>query len=118
RFHNASRQRASDEEAMRTRLDHVDRMLDFISGSPRNLLAAPDLARVRQTIASLLTGTSGAAFGLLHGNFSLRNILVSSAGVSPVDFEDSREGTTDMDTGQFVADLVLSAYRPGMRAAP
>lgn len=117
RFHNASRHRASAGEAMRKRLDHVDRMLAFISDSPRNLLAAFDLSRLRELFANNFTEAPEASFGLLHGNFTLRNILASEAGVNPVDFEDSGEGIIEMDTGQFVADIILSAYRPNLPAA-
>jgi Ser/Thr protein kinase RdoA (MazF antagonist) len=111
-FHNASRYTADSTDVFATRLRHVERMIGEISASPRNALTIACLGRVYAAIRERLLASEEVELGLLHGNFTLRNILVSPHAAAPVDFEDSREDAISMDTGQLIADIILSAYRP------
>jgi hypothetical protein len=114
-FHNASRYTASGADVFAARLDHVERMIGEISGYPGNTLTSDRLAGVNAAIRDRLLASEEVELGLLHGNFTLRNILVSPLAAAPVDFEDSREDAICMDAGQLVADIILSAYRPFIR---
>jgi Ser/Thr protein kinase RdoA (MazF antagonist) len=116
-FHNASRASCNAEELSGPRMGHVSRMLDQIPASPRNRLSLRELDAIRSAIRGGLDASARVERGLLHGNFTLRNILVSTHGIAPVDFEDSREDAVALDTGQFVADVILSGYRPFMWSA-
>lgn len=118
RFHAASGKTGPSANAIDNRLRHVERILDQVARSPRNLLGASQLETVRREIAARLQASDEIETGLLHGNFTLRNLLVSDTGAVPVDFEDSRTDAVHMDTGQFVADVLSSAYRPLIRAHP
>jgi hypothetical protein len=111
-FHNVSRHFVSSAESTQNRLNHLERMLGEVSHSPRNLLSANDLLCLGAVIRDRLLMSDCTEYGLLHGNFTLRNILVSQNRAVPVDFEDSREDSIYMDVGQFLADTMLSAYRP------
>lgn len=119
RFHDLSRRTVATVPAMENRLRHLDRMIDEIGSSGRGRLGPAKLEHLRTVIRTGLTRPEHTLFGRLHGNYTLRNILVSDAGAVPVDFEDSREDTIFMDTGQLVADVLLSSYRlyimPGFR---
>lgn len=118
RFHAASRKIEAPGSTVDNRLRHVDRILDQVARSPRNLLGSDQMETIRREIAARLRASGEISTGLLHGNFTLRNLLVSPAGAVPVDFEDSRTDAVHMDTGQFVADVLLSAYRPLIRQHP
>lgn len=115
-FHNGSRRTVATAWAMEHRLRHLDRMITEIITSGHHSLSSIALERLRTIIGDGLTRSAETCFGRLHGNFTLRNILVSDGGVSPVDFEDSRDDALCMDAGQLVADLMLSAYRPYIRS--
>src|SRR5690606_22708484 len=115
RFHNGSRRAVETALAMENRLRHLDRMISEIDASGSGSLAPADLERLQAIIRRGVCEPERTWFGRVHGNYTLRNILVSNAGVVPVDFEDSREEAIQMDTGQFIADILLSAYRPYIR---
>lgn len=111
-FHRGSRTRTDTTNTSRSRLQHVDRMIAQIADNPRNRLGQHELEGVKSVISHSLLGCSGTDVGLLHGNFTLRNVLYSPGRAIPVDFEDSRRDALSMDVGQFIADIALSAYRP------
>lgn len=116
RFHAASKAVGVSGDVIENRLNHVDRMLDEISRSPGNRLSRKRLDVLRDDLSARLAPSRKIETGYLHGNFTLRNILVSPAGAVLVDFEDSREDAIHMDTGQIIADVLLSAYRPFIRS--
>ncbi len=111
-FHNGSCRNSDAAETSRVRLRHVDRMVAQIADNPGNRLGDHELERVRSVISDSLLGCNRVDVGLLHGNFTLRNILCTPGRAIPVDFEDSRPDATSMDVGQFIADIALAAYRP------
>lgn len=115
-FHDGSRTGADASQTSIRRLGHVDRMLAQIADNSSDL-GDNDLDRVRSVIAASISSSDRIDVGLLHGNFTLRNILCTPDRAIPVDFEDSRQDAISMDVGQFVADIALSAYRPGIGAA-
>lgn len=115
-FHDGSRTDADASETSRIRLCHVDRMLAQLSDNSGNKLSDSALDNIRSAIHDSLFARDRVDVGLLHGNFTLRNILCVSGRAIPVDFEDSRQDAIAMDVGQFVADIALSSYRPAIGA--
>lgn len=111
-FHDGSRRDTALAETTEVRLRHLDRMLAQLADNPRNRLGDPRLEKVKVFIGQSLLNCDRVDVGLVHGNFTLRNILCSSGRAVPVDFEDGRRDAISMDVGQFVADVALSAYRP------
>ena len=116
RFHHASCAPGSALEVANNRLANLNRMLDQVYENPRSRLPESTGNALRDYIEVGLDMKNGALTGRIHGNFTLRNVLVDEQRASPVDFEDSRNDAAAMDAGQFIADIALSAYRPGRRS--
>jgi len=115
-FHSAMGTDHVAASFVETRLMHVERMIDEVRLSRSNLLSDEDLSLVHAKISGWLASPESARTGRIHGNFTLRNVLVSENGVAPVDFEDSRHDILLCDTGQLIADILAAAYRPFSRA--
>jgi tRNA A-37 threonylcarbamoyl transferase component Bud32 len=115
-FHRASSDKGEVTSFVAQRMMHADRMIAEIEANGRNTLPRHEIASIRNTIDALLHESKSSATGRIHGNFTLRNVLVSNRGAAPVDFEDSRFDILHCDTGQMIADIAVSAYRPLSRA--
>ena len=115
RFHNATRRRKNAAWAAERRMYHVNRMIRQLADHPQNRLRENRLAELAESIRAGLLVSPDLDVALLHGNYTLRNVLVGANGAAAVDFEDTRTDAAALDAGQLVADIALSAYRPFIR---
>jgi 5-methylthioribose kinase len=70
----------------------------------------PDLAAPVEALCTPLPAPARRCF--VHADFSPKNILVHSRGLTLVDFETAHAGDPAFDLGFFLSHLYLKAYRP------
>ncbi len=109
-FHQGTVRQEAAPELVQNRIEHLERMLSYISQSPSNTIPA---AAISERISSSLS-SSTLPVALIHGNFALRNLLVDDSGIRAIDFEDSREDCPAYDIGQFVAEILVRGFLPSL----
>lgn len=74
------------------------------------------LPDVVDAVAPLIDRCRNVRFGLCHGDFSPKNLLVHAGGFTLVDYETAHLGDVTFDLGFFLSHLLLkSVYRSGER---
>ncbi len=78
--------------------------------------AHPELAPRLDALIAGLAGPPETTF--VHGDFSPKNLLVHSQGLTAVDFETAHAGDPAFDLGFFLSHLLLKAFRAAPDAGP
>lgn len=109
RFHAASQRIESDVDYLDIRRSHLVRMLgDLQEVATGSSLEKKVLVKFDRRVDKL----GALPVALIHGNYALRNLLVSDSTVSAIDFEESRRECSLYDVGQFLAEILVRGFVP------
>ena len=108
-FHRPSALPDLSGQPLELRRTHLVRMLKAVAAKAGGKVPGD---AVLARFDSLVSDLASVPVALLHGNFALRNLLVSDQSVSAVDFEDSRRDCTYYDLGQLVAEVLVRGFFP------
>ena len=109
RFHAASQHMENTVEFLDIRRSHLVRMLgDLYDVAEGSSLENKVLAKFDRRVSEL----DALPVALIHGNYALRNLLVTDSTVSAIDFEESRQECSLYDVGQFFAEILVRGFVP------
>ena len=104
-FHKRSKKVGKYEKYIKNREKHLRRMVDGIKNSGFVI----ESMKYKQIFYKIKETRKESCIGLIHGNYTYRNIMVSDNEINLIDFEDSRYECIYYDVGQFVSEIISMA---------
>jgi thiamine kinase-like enzyme len=111
-FHKNSSVSNKCADMKENRFHHLDRMLTAIEPRFSELSINLDTQVIKKHYSYLTPIHTPTNIGLLHGNYSFRNILITDDNIAAIDFEDSRTDCISYDIGQFISEIIIKGDFP------